>query len=432
MHQAPPVTIEQYRNRNDKQKAIFFVGRKDIIAGIETTVADIDSRIKADTSGTGLQPGKTLTSQDTWLIQGAPGAGKSALLSHLESIWAAREGGPVTVRIDPNNLRNETIVTGIIADCILPNYGEELLNTVRTVEASAGVNALIQAGGKVIDSEQSSSGLALEHLARLYSKKAAAVSKRVLKGSSLTLPELRPIVVLIDEVQMFDPEDVPVLRKLHNGTHGMPIVALLFGLAYSESMLAAARISRFAKTNQLSHVQTIAPLEAGEAAECVRAMLNGYQIKNRHHSDLPEKIDGWCDGWPQFLEHYMIPLARQLSDNGLDLARIDESAVRRDGDANRVDYYSKRLGNSPICDSEELLADVAQLIGPDGCKRGEIISLLEDCRWVKGQYLTTMPEGMEPTEFIEAMIVAGVVHRKDTTLTIPIPSFRRYLIDRVK
>ena len=205
MHQVPPVTIEQYRNRTDKQKAIFFAGRRDIIAGIETTVADIESRIKAETSDTGLQPGKILTSQDTWLTQGAPGAGKSALLSHLESICAAREGGPVTVRIFPNNLRNETIVTGMIADCILPNYGEELLNTVRTVEASAGVNTFIQAGGKVINSEQSSSGLALEHLARLYSKKAAAVSKRVLKGGSLTLLELRPIVVMIDEVQFIEP-----------------------------------------------------------------------------------------------------------------------------------------------------------------------------------------------------------------------------------
>ena len=431
MHQAPPVTIEQYRNRSDKQKAIFFVGRTDIIAGIETTVADIESRIKAETSDTGLQPGKILTSQDTWLIQGAPGAGKSALLSHLESIWAAREGGPVTVRIDPNNLRNETVVTGIIADCILPDYGEELLNTVRTVEASAGVNALIQSGGKVIDSEQSSPGLALEHLSRLYSKKAAAVSKRVLKGSSLTLPQLRPIVVMIDEVQMFDPEDVALLRKLHNGTHGLPIVALLFGLAYSESMLAKARISRFAKSKQLSHVQTIAPLESGEAAESVRAMLNGYQIKGRHNSALPDKIDAWCDGWPQFLEHYMISLADQLSTHGLDLARIDESAVRSDGDANRVDYYSRRLGNSPISDSKQLLADVAQLIGPDGCERGEVLSLLSKRRWVEDEYLTTMPESMQPADFVEAMIVAGVLHRKDTILTIPIPSFRKYLIERV-
>ncbi len=58
--------------------------------------------------------------------------------------------------------------------------------------------------------------------------------------------------------------------------------------------------------------------------------------------------------------------------------------------------------------------------------------MLSKRRWIEDEYLTTMPEGMKPIEFIDAMIVAGVVHRVDATLTIPIPSFRQYLIDRVK
>ena len=432
MHQAPPVTIEQYRNRSDKQKAIFFVGRRDIIAGIETTVADIESRIKAETSDTGLQSGMMLSSQETWLIQGAPGAGKSALLSHLQDIWNARANGPVTVRIAPNTLRSENNVTRIIADCIIPHQGARILNSVRSIEASAGLNLYIQAGGKVTDSEQLSSGLMLEDLAQLYSTDIAAVSKRLFEGSSPKSPELRPIVVMIDEVQFFESEDVPVLRKLHSGEHGLPILALLCGLAYSESMLAKARISRFAKTKQLSHVQTIAPLEPGEAAESVRAMLDGYQIKGRHNTDLPERIDAWCNGWPQFLEHYMLSLTEQLSANGLELAGIDESAVRSDGDANRAEYYSKRLGNSPISKCTELLAEVAQAIGPNGSDLTELEEMLEDRYWLKGSIRFTMPKNMEPMEFIEAMMVAGVVHRLDTTLTIPIPSFRQYLIERVK
>ncbi len=65
MHVTPSVPISQYRNRNDKDKAIFFVGRRNIIAGIESTVAGIESRIKAETSDTGLQPWKMLSSQET-------------------------------------------------------------------------------------------------------------------------------------------------------------------------------------------------------------------------------------------------------------------------------------------------------------------------------------------------------------------------------
>ncbi len=58
--------------------------------------------------------------------------------------------------------------------------------------------------------------------------------------------------------------------------------------------------------------------------------------------------------------------------------------------------------------------------------------MLEDRWWVKGKFLKTMPKGMEPMAFIEAMVVAGMVHRVGTTLTIPIPSFRQYLIDQDK
>ena len=429
MHQTPLVPIDQYKNRNDKDKAIFFVGRESIITGIETTVAGIESRIKTQTSDSGLQPVTILSNQETWLIQGAPGAGKSALLSHLQNNWKSRANGPVIVRISTNNLRNENNITRMIANCIIPLQGAKILNTVRTIEAGVGVNIGIRADGKVTDSKQSKD-LVLEDLVQLYGKDAATVSKLLLKGKSPKRMKLRPIVVMIDEVQFFEPEDVPVLRKLHTGEHGLPILTLLCGLAYSKSMLAAVRILRLAKTDEMSHVQTIGPLEAGEAAESVRAMLNGYQIKNRHNSDLPDKIDAWCDGWPQFLEHYMISLTKQLSANGLDLMRIDESAVRSSGDANRAEYYSERLENSLVSKCTELLAEVARTIGPSGCDLTDLEEVLEDRYWLKDRIRSTMPKKMEPMEFIEAMIVAGVVHRLDTTLTIP--SFRQYLIDRVK
>ncbi len=86
-------------------------------------------------------------------------------------------------------------------------------------------------------------------------------------------------MVTVDEVQVFKPEKVVLLIKLHNGKHGLPILAVLAGLAYSKSRLAAERISHFATSNGRSHVQTLGPLETGEAAEVVRAMLDGYRIK---------------------------------------------------------------------------------------------------------------------------------------------------------
>ncbi len=279
MHQTPLITIDELAAGDDKDKAAFFVGRQDIIAGIESTISGIESRIKSDNAETPLQLGEIISNQKTWLIQGAPpGAGKSALQSHLENNWKARDGGPVTVRISTNNLRNENFVTQKIANRIIPQRGAEILNTVRTIESSLGFDIIGKGEGKVTDSEQATD-LLLEDLAKLYSKKAFAISKQLLKGSSPKRPKLRPIVVMVDEVQFFGSEDVPILRKLHTGEHGLPIVALLAGLAYSKSMLAAEKISRFATSNGRSHAQTLGPLEIGETIEAVRAMLEGYRIK---------------------------------------------------------------------------------------------------------------------------------------------------------
>ena len=266
MHQEPPITIDELAAGDDKDEAAFFVGRKELIAGIESTVAGIESKIKTDNSEAQLQPGRAIASQKTWLIQGAPGAGKSALLTHLQNKWMTRDNGPVVVEIEPNDLRKESLVTRKIANCIIPQQGAKILNTVRTIEAGFGVNPAIKADGKVTDSEQSVD-LALEDLVQLYSKEAVTVSKRLLGGSFSKRPKLRPIVLTIDEVQAFESDDVPLIRKLHNGKHGLPILAVLAGLAYSESRLVAERISRFTTNRGHSHVQTLSPLANGEAAE---------------------------------------------------------------------------------------------------------------------------------------------------------------------
>ena len=162
----------------------------------------------------------------------------------------------------------------------------------------------------------------------------------------------------------------------------------------------------------------------------MKAMLNGYEIKGRNESELPEKIEACSGGWPQHLEYYMVALAQQLSDNGYDLSRVDESAVCAAGDERRIDYCKARLEGSPIAECERLLADVAKLIGSDGCEEAELLNMLCYREWEDGQHHSTMPEGMSEEEFLQAMIVAGVVYRDFTTITIPIPSFRQYLIDQ--
>ncbi len=159
-------------------------------------------------------------------------------------------------------------------------------------------------------------------------------------------------------------------------------------------------------------------------------MLDGYRIKGRDKPDIPDKIGEWSNDWPQHLFHYMAGLATQLKNN-LDLASVNEPAVRSFGDRCRVQDYTDRLNNSPIIDCTQLLADVARIIGKNGYTRLKLMSFLRERLWeTDPDSESVMLEDMEPIEFIEAMVVAGMVHRLDTTSTIPIPSFRQHLIER--
>ncbi len=59
----------------------------------------------------------------------------------------------MVVRVEPVELRNESEVTRTIANCIVPDYGAEILNFVRTVEGDLDFSMFIKGGGKVTDSE---------------------------------------------------------------------------------------------------------------------------------------------------------------------------------------------------------------------------------------------------------------------------------------
>ena len=322
-----------------------------------------------------------------------------------------------------SDLVDQSAVIRKIADGIIPGYGERILNTVYILGYTDRFDKIINGEEEVPDS-LSSANLMLDDLRCLYGEDAAALCKRLMGDDGLPeRPKLRPIVVMINGVHKFSSQELPMLVKVHMGTHGLPILALWAGHSYSKSMFVnKARFSRFARNGLLSHVQLLGRLEAGEAAESVKVMLSGYEIKGWDESELPEKIEAWSGGWPQHLEYYMVALAQQLIDNGRDLSRVDESAVRAAGDGRRIEYYRARLKGSPIAECKQLLADVAGLIGSDGCKAVEVLSMLSYREWEEGQHQSAMPEGMSEQEFLQAMIVAGVVYRDFTTITIPIPS----------
>ena len=242
-----------------------------------------------------------------------------------------------------------------------------------------------------------------------------------------TAVKFQPVVLLIDEIQNLRPESEWLLERLHLGKHGLPIFAVLAGLAWSRTRLRKAGISRFAK----GHVKTLGPLAEEEVAEAIRRMLEEHDIEGFQDADIAGKIAKWSNGWPQHLSSYMCVLASELAAKDGALDKVDEDKVRTVGDNDRWVYYEERLQDSSIRACLNLLANVAETIGQDGCSEFELLDLLGKKRWNENaSNLLVMPENMTPQGFIDEMARSGIIHNEHSLITIPIPSFRQHLVDK--
>ncbi len=422
-------SLIDFSERSDKAHALYFVGRQDIITGIEKTTAHVEKLIANRSSAEIAKSGINLSDQLTWLVQGAPGAGKTALHSHLELTWIKQEDKPIAIRMDTGDLEDEASLTELIANRVRKD-GAALLNRIRGLELGGRFRWFgLGADVKTTESEQRGP-LKLRDLWRLYDRQLSDFIREQFPEKSRSesvAAKFRPVVLLIDEIQNLQPGDERLLERLHLGKHGLPIFMVLAGLAWSRTRLREAGVSRFAK----GHVRTLGPLAGAEAADAVRLMLEAHDIAGYQDARIAEKIAMWSDGWPQHLHNYMCALAWELVQKDGELVEVDVDKVRAVGDGDRHVYYSERVQDSSIVDCVTLLADIAEQIGDQGCSGSELLKILNFSIWEQASDpKTVMPKNMEPQEFLQEMSRAGIIHREGDLITIPIPSFRQYLIAR--
>ncbi len=416
----------RFSKRTDKQPAPYFVGRRDVIAGIEDTVDKMRQLIASREVVDKVDIPTNLSTEFTWLVRGAPGAGKSSLQHHLQQRWTKRANSPISILLEPTILDDEDELTKVIANAIRSD-GAADLGRIQTLELAGGLK-IPGIGVSVKNTEtRSLDSLTLRDLWRLYDRSVVDYIRRHLSMNYRhEISELRPVVLLIDEIQSLTVQGEKLLSRIHLGRHGLPIMAVLAGLAWSRSRLKDAGISRMSS----GHVRTLGPLTEAEATGAVHLLLEDYEIEGFRDAVVARKIALWSDGWPQHLHNYMCVLAAELVNRKGDLAAVDENRIREAGDRVRKDYYMERLDDSPITACINLLADTAELIGSDGCDESVILGLLRRRPWHdERDPADSMPQDMKPQAFIGEMIRAGIIHREKRRITIPIPSFRQYLID---
>ena len=255
-------------DKMDKQRTWFFVGRNEIINAIDRTVSGLQQQIDCkpmDEFDFGEQ---------TWLIQGAPGAGKSTLLRRMREIWDGRANAPIAFEIRLKQLSEQSMLTTFIANKVVAD-GSKILNTIRALEISGEIDLEHTSFKGSVRQTKQQGMLTIDDLARLYDSKLQRLLNDKFPGIAKLMNnvnKMRPVVLIVDEIQALSSESEELLQALHIGIQGFPVILLLAGLAWSRSRLEEAGLSRFSDDG-LDHVQTLQPLEIKQSAQAVRMML---------------------------------------------------------------------------------------------------------------------------------------------------------------
>lgn len=288
------------------------------------------------------------TGGGTMIFQGAPGAGKTALM--LECAEAVRRHSTpqdpwVAVLASPRilNLPESLMMAMVNAT----HQESERLSAMASQSKASGLHDLRELGRTLL----------AELLERGFSVPGISVGGKPQEdgGSNPDLaadtafqkmaPLLREfrVVVLVDEAQNVPVDDmsINIVDCLHRDTQGIPLVAAFFGLSDTVDVLRECGLSRPAR----GRVVNLDPLPLTDAKAAIRKMLDAYyagseQIKDDWATGLAEL----SQGWPQHVNVAGVAVGLTLAESGTKTLedRPLEQALEKANELKNI-YYEQRV-----------------------------------------------------------------------------------------
>ncbi len=407
--------LRRFSELPDREATPYFGGRADEIGLVERALNRIRDRAR---DGHWHPSGG-----ETILFQGAPGAGKSALLHHLVRSWrSAGQEAPAAVAIEASHYADERALALHVAEAVDPALSAQFRRSVTTHSSTtkslgAGIPGFATGDAAAETGRQAASVPAEPSLAN--------VGKALSKSGQC-------IALILDEAQDlegFDADSVrPVVSKIHKGSHGGPFLAVFAGLAHSQSVLQDRGISRFSR----GHDRTLEALSFGDAVEIVHLMLADCRVRGDRETkrQWAHALANESCGWPQHLHVAVQALAVQLLaastpgqleavDSSFGVAVFQESALARD------EYYERRI-DAPLAAARHLLAEIFRRMG-DGATLDASLSHIREAAH-PGVGSRSLPKEYDEERFLNHMIRRGVLqHASGQMLACPIPSLRDYI-----
>ena len=368
-----PTKTSAYRLEGERGAPTVFVGRNveiDAIIGRASSVAEA------------RKPGRTV------VVQGPPGAGKTALLREIGKRFAA--------------LGDDHRVVGPIAP-----WTAKRLPT-----------ALARLAGALSD--------------------IAPATVADWDGFELTFagrPPAGPTLVLVDEAQTFK-DDGGLVLNLHT-QETLPVVLVCGGLSDTEDKLRSIGLTRLGDESVLN----LGPLSSDETRHCVARTLAAFTAEAGH---VTGEFDAWIgpvaeasNNWPQHLALYL-NAARAEADERGSFTHAGLQAALALGRAARERYYGQRLVYAPSPAASPAVIDPRVALAAhtaardDGERRPIVAQAIHTAATrlpaiFRADHDEHFPGG--PGQCLDAMIHAGLIERRRNGLVVGtrIPSLRSYL-----
>ena len=394
--------VKEFSEPWDRQRPPVFVGRAAELEVVERNCRRAISLCRKGEDAVG----------HTILFQGAPGAGKTSLLKHLQKLWSTKEGAPQALVMTKRTLQDPESTALMIAERIAPAEAGRFRQGITSTKSVTGGFKGFASGEYSKSRETGSKVASFEILA------------------SLKPPGNReqPLCILIDEIQKVGEEHRACLEALQLGEHGLPIVPIYAGLADSEEKLHQAVSPRL----QAGNTRTLSALAPEEVHSYVKQMLDRCRIDCTPDQleRLTARMAERSEGWPQHLHTETAALFRGLHQADCDLMAVDFDAVEKQAAAYREDSYQAR--QSPEMETcRSLVAAVMAAVPPGGMDKDEVIDAIKGTARTDAGTSWRLPEGMNADMFLMHLVHRGALQPgRERKWSCPIPSLRTWLIDK--
>ena len=405
--------LRSFISAQDRARPPIFVGREEIIRKIEDDVAECRSNTDE-------------TACFTRVIHGAPGAGKTSLLTEIRHRLSGEKGsvGPLTVVPLARDKLSEK-----------PSVAVEFINAYRGSPLNIRKNGIstttFKFGFKGTGGEHRSGTAANTIEEQMQS--FGGLWSTILKNTSVDREE-NVFLLLVDESQntMGDKSNLSgtnsIVTNLHAGfleTNGLKIVPVFAGLSDTESVLADRGISRLPRSSSI-HLGALTQDETEElVSKWMRHDEFGFEdlFSDADIRRVSQMIAVASEGWPRHANGYLAELARSVLEHGDgDELTIDLNEVFERGHDDRLAYYQKRLTTAKLGGYARAIRDAAQRSTNGIVELATLHTIAEEIYQIPRSELFALHDTA-----LHAGVLEPATDGDEERFKFPIPSFFTYM-----